>query len=164
MGDTSPRIRRLQALKPPDRLITTPETFQAILPGKRMQRNLKDVRWIIVDEVHELATDERGIQLVLGLERLRKIVERDFQRIGVSATIGSAELVSQFLFGKDRNFKILRSTEEKDLDIQVESPTHLPDDEETAKNLMIPTDGIRRIWRILELVNGHRSTLIFTNT
>ncbi len=163
-GDTSQQTRRLQALKPPDMLITTPETFQAILPGKRMQKNLKNVCWVIVDEVHELATDERGVQLSVGLERLRKISSREFQRIGLSATVGSPELISKFLFGKDRAFKILRSVEAKDINIWVESPTSASEDEEVAKKLLIPASSIKRIRRIIELVNEHRSTLVFTNT
>ena len=163
-GDTSQQVRRMQALKPPDMLITTPETLQAILPGKNMQRNLREVRWVIVDEIHELATDERGVQLSLGLERLAKTTGREFQRIGLSATIGSPELVSHFLVGNGRSCKVLRSIEAKDTDVRVESPTSTNEDEEAAKNLMIPAGSIRRIRRLLELVEKYKSTLVFTNT
>src|SRR5207245_5734456 len=61
-GDTPPSERRKQAAAPPDILITTPETLQAILPGKLMQRHLKNVKYVIIDEVHQLAADRRGIQ------------------------------------------------------------------------------------------------------
>ena len=69
-GDTPLSVRGSQARSPPDMLVTTPETLQAILPGRRMREHLKGVRWVIVDEVHELATDERGVQLSVALERL----------------------------------------------------------------------------------------------
>src|SRR5881409_4451199 len=74
-GDTPPSERRKQAANPPDILVTTPETLQAILPGKLMQRHMKNVRFVIVDEVHQLAEDRRGTQLAVALERLRRITE-----------------------------------------------------------------------------------------
>jgi ATP-dependent Lhr-like helicase len=59
-GDTPQNARRKQALKPPDLLITTPETLQAILPASRMREHLGAVRWVVIDEVHQLAKDRRG--------------------------------------------------------------------------------------------------------
>src|SRR5205807_6579614 len=71
-GDTPTSERRRQAAAPPNVLITTPETLQAILPGKLMQHHLKAVRYVIIDEVHQFAHDRRGIQLTIGLQRLRR--------------------------------------------------------------------------------------------
>src|SRR3990172_8647478 len=79
-GDTPTADRRRQAAAPPDILVTTPETLQAILPGKLMQRPLRNVRFVVVDEVHQLAEDRRGTQLAGGLERLRRVVEGRFHR------------------------------------------------------------------------------------
>lgn len=163
-GDTSQQARRLQALKPPDMLITTPETFQAILPGTRMRKHLRAVRWVVVDEIHELVTDERGAQLSIGLERLREILGREFQRIGLSATVGDAGLVGRFLVGEGRPVRVLRTIEPKDIEVAVESPSAGAGDEKSAQELMISAAGVARIRRILELVDAHRSTLIFTNT
>ncbi|MFQ6115962.1 MAG: DEAD/DEAH box helicase, partial [bacterium] len=77
-GDTEIKIRRRQALRPPNMLVTTPETLQAILPGTRMQQHLRHVRYVIVDEVHELAEDKRGVQLTVALERLLEFTEKEF--------------------------------------------------------------------------------------
>ena len=69
-GDTEMKIRRKQARQPPQVLVTTPETLQAILPGSQMRRHLRSVQYVIVDEVHDLAESKRGVQLTLALERL----------------------------------------------------------------------------------------------
>jgi len=163
-GDTPTKLRKIQAEFPPDMLITTPETLQAILVGKRMIKHLKNVSWVIVDEVHELADDKRGSQLSLGLERLARITEKDFQRIGLSATVGNPEVVGRFLAGKDRNVKIVKAKTFRLMKVKVENPNPNQTDEKLSKEFMIPAGTISRIRRILEIVKSHRSTLIFTNT
>ena len=72
-GDTSTRERDSQRRSPPDMLITTPETLQAVLLGRTLKQYLRSVRWVIIDEIHELADNKRGSQLSLALERLREI-------------------------------------------------------------------------------------------
>ncbi|MCJ7771492.1 DEAD/DEAH box helicase, partial [Candidatus Bathyarchaeota archaeon] len=163
-GDTSKQARRLQALKPPDMLITTPETFQAIMPGTRMRRHLQGTRWIIIDEIHELITDERGAQLSIGLERLEEITGTKYQRIGLSATVGNEDQVGQFLVGTNNTVRVLRTVETKDIEVTVESPSSQPEDERLAQDLMVSSSSVARIKRIIELVNSHQSVLIFTNT
>ncbi len=163
-GDTPANVRRMQAVNPPNMLITTPETLQAILPGKRMQRHLSSVRWVIVDEVHEVATDKRGAQLSLGLERLRDVVGLDFQRIGLSATVGSSEPIASFLAGRGGQIRVIKAFEPKEFEIWVESPPTTDDDERLAKNVLLSAGSVSRIRRLINLVEEHRSTLIFTNT
>src|SRR5437879_1732756 len=101
-GDTPSSERRKQAATPPDILITTPETLQAILPGKLMQRHLKAVQFVIIDEVHQFAHDRRGIQLTVGLPRLRRIAEQGFQRIRLSATVGQPETITSVFGGVEQ--------------------------------------------------------------
>jgi ATP-dependent Lhr-like helicase len=74
-GDTEMKTRRKQARQPPQMLVTTPETLQAILPGSQMRRHLKTVATVIIDEVHNLAESKRGVQLTLALERLFEVTE-----------------------------------------------------------------------------------------
>jgi len=163
-GDTPSKIRRQQALKAPKMLITTPETLQAILPGRKIRKHLKHVKWVIVDEIHEIAADKRGIQLSLGLERLGKIAESGFQRIGLSATVGSPKLIAKFLGGSNREVKIIKAVAVKDYEVRVESPVTTPEDVKLSKKLMISAGSIRRIRRLLELIGENNTTLVFTNT
>ncbi len=163
-GDTPQSARRKQALSSPDMLITTPETLQAILPGRRIGQHLKKIRWVIIDEIHELASSKRGVQLSIALERLRELSNRDFQRIGLSATIGSPELVANFLVGINRTVKIIKTETMKTLEVLVESLKTKPDDRKLAKKLMISPENVSRIRRLLEFITMYKSSLIFTNT
>src|SRR5207247_10275238 len=112
-GDTSMSARSRQAKSPPDMVITTPETLQSILVGRRMKEHLRRVRWVVVDEVHELATDERGVQLSIALERLLELNGREFQRMGISANIGGQERIGQLLVGSGRKVSNVRYIESK---------------------------------------------------
>ncbi len=163
-GDTPTSARSQQARSPPDLLITTPETLQSILVGKRMREHLRSVRWVVVDEVHELATDERGVQLSIALERLLDLTGVDFQRIGLSATIGEPERIGQFLVGTGRKVNILRSDDERGLQIDVGSVTPTKSDHDEASRLGLPVSTVARARKILGLIESHKSTLVFTNT
>ena len=163
-GDTPTSVRALQAKFPPNMLITTPETLQAILPGKRMREHLRGVRWVIVDEIHELATDKRGVQLSVALERLRDLAGYEFQRIGLSATIGEGPKVGQFLVGMDREVEIVRSEEGRRFETTVEYIKPAEKDYKDSDRLGIPAPTIARVRRISELISQHKSTLVFTNT
>jgi len=163
-GDTPQNTRRLQAIRPPDMLITTPETLQAILSGKRMREHLRNIRWVIIDEVHELAESKRGVQLTLGLERLQEIVPREVQRIGLSATVGSPEEVARFLAGTERRAHIIDVSSQKEYKYFVERPIAGEAEYETAQTLFTSPEAAARILRIQELVDTHDSTLIFVNS
>lgn len=163
-GDTEPRERDKQRLAPPDILITTPETLQAILPGKVMQEHLKHVKWVIVDEVHELAGEKRGAQLAVGLARLRRVVGSEFQMVGLSATIGSPEEVARFLFGDNRAFSIVKVPVAKSMEIKIVYPTPEDVDFELAERLATFPEVAARLRVMRSLIEQHASSLIFTNT
>jgi ATP-dependent Lhr-like helicase len=163
-GDTELKLRRKQVISPPDMLVTTPETLQAILPGIRMKEHLRHVRWVIVDEVHELASNKRGAQLTVALERLCEITGRDFQRIGLSATIGNPEEVAQFIAGTNRNIRVIQASLSKGYKYIIENPIPTEADYELAEKISISPEGAARLRRISELVDSHRSTLIFVNS
>ena len=162
-GDTSTTDRRKQLEHPPDMLITTPETLQAILPGRRIREHLRTVRWAIVDEIHELAEDERGAQLSVGLERLVELAG-EFQRIGLSATIGSPDTVAQFLVGTKRQVKIIDASVAKHMKVRVESPMPTKEDAELADKLFAEPTMAARLRRLRELMDKHTSVLTFVNT
>ncbi|MEM3402597.1 MAG: DEAD/DEAH box helicase, partial [Candidatus Hadarchaeales archaeon] len=163
-GDTPAQERRTQAMLPSDVIITTPETLQILLLGKRLSQQMRSVRWVIVDEVHELADNKRGAQLSLTLERLRELKRGDFQIIGLSATIGSPEKVAKFLVGVGRDCKIIDVSVAKEITIDVIYPKPEKGDEELARELYTFPEVAARLRVMRELVEKHNSSLIFTNT
>ncbi|MEM0049496.1 MAG: DEAD/DEAH box helicase [Candidatus Bathyarchaeia archaeon] len=162
-GDTDTNERSRQARSPPDVLITTPETLQSILAGRVMRRHLQSIRWVIVDEVHELADSKRGSQLALALERLRALAG-DFQVIGLSATIGTPEKVAQFLVGNNRPVEIVKVPVARLMRIQILYPKPEPQDQELASMLFTHPEVAARLRVMRQLIEKHNSTLLFTNT
>lgn len=163
-GDTSRSERTRQSRSPPDILITTPETLQILFTGARLRQHLRHVRWVVVDEVHELAGDERGAQLAVGLERLLRLTEEEFQRIGLSATVGSPDEVARFLGGMGREVEVVDVRAAKEMRLQVDFPKPTRDDEELAEKLTVRPQQAAALRRARELFEGHRSTLLFVNT
>ncbi|MFW5946311.1 MAG: DEAD/DEAH box helicase [Candidatus Natronoplasma sp.] len=164
-GDTSRKERRKQSEDPPDVLITTPETLQIMFTGSKLRKGLENVRHVIVDELNELAEDERGSQLALALERLNELTGRNFQRIGLSATVGSPNIVKDFLVGVERNGKIIETSGKRELDIKVEKPIKKEnEDKRLAEIMRCDTDKAASLRFCRELIEDHNSTLFFVNT
>jgi ATP-dependent helicase Lhr and Lhr-like helicase len=173
-ADTTPAERQRLSKDPPQILITTPETLQIMLQGKRLREGLRNVRKVVVDEIHELAASERGAQLSVALERLSAQVAfgngpkegepiHDFQRIGLSATVGSPEVVAQFLGGVGRKMEIAVVKVPKGLKIEVVRP---PGREPKGRevDLGITPDILGALDKCRSIIDAHHSTLLFVNT
>ena len=118
-GDTTQSVRRKISNVPPDVLITTPETLVILLTQKKMLDALSELEWVIIDEVHELLSNERGAQLSLSLERLQLNSKSDITRVGLSATIGNIEETAKFVVGTKRKCKIVKDTSIRKYDVEI---------------------------------------------
>jgi ATP-dependent Lhr-like helicase len=163
-GDTETKERTRQARSPPTILITTPETLQAILPGWIMRQHLQQVQWVIIDEVHEMADSKRGSQLSLALERLRAMIGKDFQMIGLSATIGSPEKVAQFLVGNGRSVEIVHVPVARMMRLKIVFPKPDAEDVRLSSQLYTHPEVAARLRIIRDYISRHKSVLLFTNT
>jgi ATP-dependent helicase Lhr and Lhr-like helicase len=161
-GDTPQSQRARQSIHPPDVMVTTPETLQAILPGRRMRENLSHLKAVVVDELHNLVESKRGIQLCLGLQRLRKVAP-EFQLVALSATVGTPEVAARFLFG-DGKKTIVKVDAPKEFTYAIEYPVPDPSGRSTAKETYSAPDLAARLSRINSLIESHTSTLIFVNS
>lgn len=171
-GDTTQYERSKQADDPPDVLITTPESLQAILTGSKMRVALESVAHVVIDEVHELASAKRGAQLTVGLERLRRL-SGPFQRVGLSATVGDPEEVGKFLVGTgtrdpdrpgDRGFETVEVAAGTRTDVRVLDPEITDRDTTLAGKLAVDETTASHVRTIREIVAENDSTLIFVNT
>lgn len=156
-GDTTPKERARMMKKPPHILITTPESLAILLQSVNFRNHLKNVDWAIIDEIHALAENKRGVHLSLSMEMLQRI-SPGMCRVGLSATIAPLEDVARFLVGRDRPCRIVDVQFIKDLDMKVISP--VPDLIDTTHEGMH-----RRMYDLIDgLIQQHKTTLIFTNT
>jgi ATP-dependent Lhr-like helicase len=161
-GDTPQKQRTKQSAHPPDVMVTTPESLQAILPGSRMRENLSHLRVAVVDELHNLVESKRGVQLTVGLERLRKVAG-EFQLVALSATVGTPEVAAEFIFG-GRKHVIVRAETPKEFRYQVEYPVPDPSNTSAAKEAYAAPDLAARLAKMNELIESHNSTLVFVNS
>jgi len=161
-GDTSQYERKLQLEFPPNLMVTTLETLQPLLTAKRFRDHLKNVRYVVLDEVHETVDSKRGVQLAVALERLRELCG-DFQLVMLSATVGDPKRVGEFFSG-GREFDIVKADTEKKMDIRVINPDPSAYDEEIAEKIFTSKETAARVRVIMDMVKKSRSSLIFTNT
>ncbi len=160
-GDTTPRRRREMLTKPPDILITTPESLFLMLTSAARD-TLTGVQTIIIDEVHAVAGTKRGAHLALSLERLAALLERPAQRIGLSATVRPREEVARFLSGNflsgAASTTIVAPPAAKTFDLTVQVP--VPDMANLENNSIWPDVEER----IVDLIEAHKSSIVFTNS
>ncbi|MCI4329599.1 MAG: DEAD/DEAH box helicase, partial [Thermoplasmata archaeon] len=165
-GDTSPSQRLRQSKRPPDLLLTTPETLQLLLVGPRLRLGLKEVRAVIVDELHELAPSDRGAQLMVTLERLDALVGRPVRRIGLSATIGNPDAVARYLSPPPRQVVVRKVERPRKISITAEVPRddRPPLAPALVEELRADPIQLAALRNLEETIRAHRTTLIFVNT
>jgi len=157
-GDTAAAERTAMLRRPPDFLITTPESLFLMVTAERSRAMLRNVRTIIVDEIHAVAGNKRGSHLALTLERVAHAAEATVQRVGLSATQRPIDAIARLLVGAGGNCAIVDTGHQRALDLALE----LPDDELGA----VATGS--QMAQILDLITAHvcehRTTLVFVNT
>ena len=155
-GDTPQKERAAMVRKPPDILITTPESLFLLLTSQARE-TLRSIETVIVDEVHAVAGTKRGAHLALSLERLDRLVGRPVQRIALSATQRPLEEIGRFVSG-GREIELVDAGRAKELDLKVVVPLddmREPEEQQSIWPSIYP--------EILELVRAHRSTIVFVN-
>ncbi len=160
-GDTSTSERQRMLRRPPHIFITTPESLALVLTAPKFRERFRDVRYVIVDEIHEMANNKRGVMLSLNLERLNYL-SGGFQRIGLSATQAPIEEIAKFLGGyegeKPRDVYIVEVEARKKLDLKVITPV----EDLTLVPYEVANEKMYDV--LVDIINKHRTTLIFTNT
>ena len=158
-GDTPQSERQRAAKAPPHILVTTPESAYILLTSRSGRNMLRTVRTVIVDEIHALAGSKRGSHLALSLERLEALVDAPLTRVGCSATQKPIETMAQFLVGdREAGCNIVDTGHVRERDLGLEIPGS-------------PLEAVmaNEVWeevydRLAELVDAHKTTLVFVNT
>jgi ATP-dependent Lhr-like helicase len=164
-GDTSAAQRQALIKKPPHILVTTPESLYLLLTSKSGRQMLSPVRTLIVDEIHAVVDDRRGAHLALSIERLAALTKNSLQRIGLSATQKPIEEVARFLVGTravtnhgNPDCAIIDIGHRRDLDMAIELP-------KSPLEAVMANDVWEEVYhRLAELIQAHRTTLVFVNT
>jgi ATP-dependent Lhr-like helicase len=156
-GDTPSSERAAMLKTPPHILVTTPESLYLLLTAERSREMLRTVRTVIVDEIHAVIGTRRGAHLALSLERLQQVAARPLHRVGLSATQRPIELVSRYLSANDE-CAIIDHGHRREMDLAIEMPRS-------------PLEAVMsaEVWteyydRLTDLINAHRTTLVFVNT
>jgi ATP-dependent Lhr-like helicase len=161
-GDVPSKEKQRQLKNPPHILITTPESLAVLLNAPRFSAHLCTVRWVVVDEIHELANNKRGVHLSLSLERLRELTKKDFIRIGLGATLHPIKEAARYLVGfeegVERSCRVVDVSWYKPYDLKLLCPVE--------DLIHTSTEALNReLYRLVdELIKGHKTTLVFTNT
>jgi ATP-dependent helicase Lhr and Lhr-like helicase len=164
-GDTPPSERQAMLRKAPHILVTTPESLYLLLTATKSRELLRNVRTVIVDEIHALARDKRGSHLTLSLARLDRLCVTPPTRVGLSATQRPMDEIARFLVGTPNiddqeraRCHIVDTGHVRQLDLAVEVPA-------SELSAVCPVETWKEVYgRLSELIQGHRSTLVFVNT
>ena len=161
-GDTTQSERQKQLRRPPNILVTTPESLAILINSPKFAENMSSLKYIIIDELHELANNKRGVHLSMSIERLANMIGHDFTRIGMGATLYPLDEAARFVAGydgeKERDCFIVDATWDKKLDFTAISP---------VKDIVNANDTVvdNAIYRMInQTIKKNNTTLVFTNT
>ncbi|MFY9574164.1 MAG: DEAD/DEAH box helicase [Blastocatellia bacterium] len=165
-GDTPAHERTAMTKRPPHIIVTTPESLYILLTSEGGRRMLKTARTLIVDEIHAMVGDKRGSHLSLSIERLQQLIGENLVRIGLSATQKPIEEVARFLVGSSNIAEdgtpactIIDSGHQRKLDLAIEVPLSSP------LQAVMSGEVFDEVYdRLAQLINSHRTTLVFVNT
>ncbi|TDQ19192.1 ATP-dependent Lhr-like helicase [Algoriphagus boseongensis] len=157
-GDTDPKTRAALKKRPPECLITTPETLHILISQKGHQELFHSLQCIVVDEWHELVGNKRGIQVQLALEYIQAICPQTFRRWAISATIGNLNQAAKVLLGNELPIHIIKAQVEKEILINSVFP------EEIEKYPWAGHLGIRMLDQVIKIIEEGKTVLLFTNT
>ena len=186
-GDTTDHEKSQMLEKPPHILITTPESLGILLDSPKFKEKLKNIKYTIIDEIHSISENKRGVHLSLSLERLQEAANNDITRIGLSATQAPIDEIAKYLVGYDANEDITIDKTEYDEEIRASQPLESENYETRGCNIVdvsaskeidletispvkdlihTPPGEINEAMydQIQNLVEEHESTIIFTNT
>ena len=157
-GDTDAKTRAAMKRRPPECLITTPETLHILISQKDHMELFQSLKAIVVDEWHELVGNKRGVQVQLALEYIQSICPNTFRRWAVSATIGNLEQAAKTLLGQNLPIHIVKAKVEKEIVIHSVYP------EEIEKYPWAGHLGIRMLDQVIDIIESGKTVLLFTNT
>jgi ATP-dependent Lhr-like helicase len=161
-GDTLPSERQKQARSPPHIFITTPESLSLVISTPVFSTKFGEVDYVIIDEVHEICDSKRGVALSVAVERLQNFCQKEFVRIGLSATVAPLEQVAEYLVGlrdgKPRDVSIVEVYAQRALDLRVLCPA------KDMTSLSFEVVNSKMYDMLKEMIDEHKTTLVFTNT
>ena len=157
-GDTPSSRRRRISSDPPHILVTTPESLQVVLVNRELRKHLRNCLFVVIDEAQELYTSERGLELVVALNRLDLLANRHIIRVAISAPIGDPRDIASFFF-YPRNYEIVDVRRAKEYDIIVDTTS-------PKKPVSSFIDALYAVPKLVEIINGysHGQILVFVNT
>ena len=157
-GDTPPGERERMRRFPPHIVVTTPESLYILIGSESGRKMLATTRTVIVDEIHAVAPNKRGSHLAISLERLAALCGGPLLRIGLSATQKPIEAVARFLVGPDAECRIIDTGHRRARDLALEIPS-------SPLEAVMSGEVWQQVYdRLAELIEAHRTTLVFVNT
>ncbi|WFO75783.1 DEAD/DEAH box helicase [Desulfurococcaceae archaeon MEX13E-LK6-19] len=162
-GDTPRSLRRKIKENPPHILVTTPETLQYIIVDKTLREKLANLKYVVIDELREMITSKRGIELFSALDLIEKTIGKRIIKIGLTATLSRKDEAVSFFDGPSLT-KIVESSTVRGMNIEIRTPKSEQHYTEMVREIDIEPDFFERVKYIVEKIRENGHTLVFANT